>query len=985
MNMKKLRLLSMLTLLAMLLWQAPTLAGIDLPEKNISVSVKNAEIKTALLQIEKAADVRFIYSPKAIHAERKISMEATDERLSEVLNKLLLPIGIAYTAKGNQIILSQPLPNMDFLQALLDNPIKGRVTNSAGDGMPGVSIVIKGTSKGTTTDTDGNFVINAEKGQTLVFSFIGYKTQEVTIGEEANLAITLEDASLQLSEVAIVGSRSNIARTDVERPAPVDVLNFKDLQNTGQIELGQMLQFTSPSFNSAKYGINGVANYADPATLRGLSPDQVLVLVEGKRRHQFSALNLNITVGKGTVVTDMNTIPALALDRIEILRDGAAAQYGSDAIAGIVNIGLNKSVNKGKFMSQFGITSKGDGATYTAGVNYGFRLGKDKSYLNLTVHYQHADGTDRSDPFTGAIYSTNPATERATRAARGVWPVDGEFRVSEYGSNQTTAYQGFANFGYPINNKWMLYGFGGYSQKQIKAFGFFRNAIPTNANSNIDIWPDGYSPILPGKTLDYSGVVGIRKQVFGEWNFDFSTGYGYNSLDLEAKNTSNPSMGADSPRDFYVGKSAFAQSTTEVNLSKNFTGFLGTKTFSVALGSQFRVDRFELVRGDPNSYLVGPLARTRGKLPGSSGRPGIAPEDETNTTRSNIGVYADVESDVTDKLLVAAALRYENYSDFGSNLSGKLATRLKLTESFSIRGSVNRGFRAPSLQQIFNSVTTSTVQAGEIRQTKQLRSDEPRLRQLGISEPKAETSWNYNLGVTANIKDKLLVTLDAYQIDIQDRIIITENLIVNNVPALRNLFPGFQEVAFFTNQIDTRTQGIDLVTTYKHAFNERKSFTASVALTLNRTEVSRIKPTSPQLQEGAARPVVLLDTISISLIETSQPREKVLVSLGYQWKKLSTTVRFNYFGPVTAWEKPANLPHRSQTFSGKTLTDVVINYNFTNKFAITLGSNNIFDVYPDRVFTNYASYFNGQIPFTRNANQFGFNGAFYYINATLNF
>lgn len=983
--MKKLRLLSMLTLLAMLLWQAPTLAGIDLPEKNISVSVKNAEIKTALLQIEKAADVRFIYSPKAIHAERKISMEATDERLSEVLNKLLLPIGIAYTAKGNQIILSQPLPNMDFLQALLDNPIKGRVTNSAGDGMPGVSIVIKGTSKGTTTDTDGNFVINAEKGQTLVFSFIGYKTQEVTIGEEANLAITLEDASLQLSEVAIVGSRSNIARTDVERPAPVDVLNFKDLQNTGQIELGQMLQFTSPSFNSAKYGINGVANYADPATLRGLSPDQVLVLVEGKRRHQFSALNLNITVGKGTVVTDMNTIPALALDRIEILRDGAAAQYGSDAIAGIVNIGLNKSVNKGKFMSQFGITSKGDGATYTAGVNYGFRLGKDKSYLNLTVHYQHADGTDRSDPFTGAIYSTNPATERATRAARGVWPVDGEFRVSEYGSNQTTAYQGFANFGYPINNKWMLYGFGGYSQKQIKAFGFFRNAIPTNANSNIDIWPDGYSPILPGKTLDYSGVVGIRKQVFGEWNFDFSTGYGYNSLDLEAKNTSNPSMGADSPRDFYVGKSAFAQSTTEVNLSKNFTGFLGTKTFSVALGSQFRVDRFELVRGDPNSYLVGPLARTRGKLPGSSGRPGIAPEDETNTTRSNIGVYADVESDVTDKLLVAAALRYENYSDFGSNLSGKLATRLKLTESFSIRGSVNRGFRAPSLQQIFNSVTTSTVQAGEIRQTKQLRSDEPRLRQLGISEPKAETSWNYNLGVTANIKDKLLVTLDAYQIDIQDRIIITENLIVNNVPALRNLFPGFQEVAFFTNQIDTRTQGIDLVTTYKHAFNERKSFTASVALTLNRTEVSRIKPTSPQLQEGAARPVVLLDTISISLIETSQPREKVLVSLGYQWKKLSTTVRFNYFGPVTAWEKPANLPHRSQTFSGKTLTDVVINYNFTNKFAITLGSNNIFDVYPDRVFTNYASYFNGQIPFTRNANQFGFNGAFYYINATLNF
>lgn len=983
---QSLHLSSMFALLAIIFWQAPVFAGnIDLLEKSVSVSVQNAEMKTALAQLERVADIRFIYSPKLIQADRKVNLEVKNERLSEVLNKLLLPMGISYTAKGNQIILSQPLQPDNLLPEPADDPIKGKVTNSAGEGMPGVSIVIKGTSKGTTTDVEGNFSINVDKGQTLIFSFVGFKTQEVVIGDETTLNITLEDASLQLGEVAIVGSRSNIARTDVERPAPIDVLSFKDLQNTGQVELGQMLQFTSPSFNSAKYGINGVANYADPATLRGLSPDQVLVLIEGKRRHQFSALNLNITVGKGTVVTDMNTIPALALDRVEILRDGAAAQYGSDAIAGIVNVGLNKSVNQGKFMSQFGITTKGDGATYTAGVNYGFRLGKDKSYLNLTLHYQHADGTDRSDPFNGNIYSTNREVERTTRAARGVWPVDGEFRVSQYGSNQTTAYQAFANFGYPINNKWMLYAFGGYSQKQIKAFGFFRNAIPTNANSNTDLWPDGYSPILPGTTLDYSGVVGIRKQVFGEWNLDFSTGYGYNSLDLEAKNTANPSMGAASPRDFYVGKSAFGQSTTEANLSKNFVGFLGTKSFNVALGGQFRVDRFQLVRGDENSYKVGPLALSRGKLPGSSGRPGIAPEDETNTTRSNIGIYADVESDITDKFLLAAALRYENYSDFGSNLSGKIATRYKLTESFSVRGSINRGFRAPSLQQIFNSVTTSTVQAGEIRQTKQLRSDEPRLRQLGISEPKAETSWNYNLGVTANIKEKLLVTLDAYQIDIQDRIIVTENLIVNNIPALRNLFPGFQEVAFFTNQIDTRTQGIDLVTTYKHAFDNRKSLTASVALTLNRTEVSRIKPTPAELQAGATRPVVLLDTISISLIETSQPREKVLASIGYQWHKLNATVRFNYFGPVTAWEKPANQPHRSQTFSGKTLTDIVLSYNVTSKFTVTLGGNNIFDVYPDRVFTNYASYFNGQTPFTRNANQFGFNGAFYYINALLNF
>lgn len=957
----------------------------DFWDKSVSFSFQNMEMQEALGKIEQAAEVKFIYSPKAIHAERKVSFEANNQKFSEVLERFFAPLGIAYKFQGNQIILSNQTEKADYQLVEVKDLIKGKIVSVTGEGLPGVTVAIKGTSKGTTSDSEGNFSINAEKGQVLVFSFIGYKSKEVNVGDETNLSVTLEDATTQLSEIVVVGSRSVKPRTDVERPAPVDVLNAKELQNTGQVELGQMLQFTSPSFNSSKNGINGVANYADPATLRGMSPDQVLVLIDGKRRHQFSALNLNITIGKGTVVTDMNTIPSLATDRLEILRDGAAAQYGSDAIAGIINVGLNRSVGKGTFKTQYGVTSKGDGASYLAAANYGVKLGKEKSYLNMTLHYQYADGTDRSDPFNGNIYSANAATEAATRTSRGVYPTTGEFRVSQYGSNQTEAYQTFVNMGYPINDKWSLYGFGGFSQKNIKAFGFFRNAIPTNANSNTDIFPDGYSPILPGKTIDYSGVVGIKRQVANEWNIDFSTGYGFNSLDLNANNTSNPSMGAQSPKDFYVGQSAFGQSTTELNFSKNFDGLLNTKTFNVALGSQFRIDQFILRQGDRNSWFVGDLARTRGKAPGSSGRPGIAPDDETNITRTNIGIYADIESDITNKFLLAAALRYENYSDFGSNLSGKIATRLKLTESFSIRGSINRGFRAPSLQQIYNSVTTSAVQAGEIRQTKQLRSDEPRLSQIGIGSPKAETSWNYNVGITANISEKLLVTLDAYQIDIANRIIVSEPLIVNNIAALRPLFPGIQEISFFTNQISTRTQGIDLVTTFKHEFNENNGFTASLALTLNKTQINSINATPSQLQEGTRTPVALIDTISISLIETSQPRNKVLLSLGYQWKKLNFTIRATYFGEVTAWEKPANLPHRKQTFGGKTLTDVVLNYNITKKLMLTLGANNLFDVYPDKVFANYASYFNGQTPYTRNANQFGFNGAFYYANLTFNF
>lgn len=958
----------------------------DFLDKSVSISFQNTDIQEALAKIERVAEIKFIYSPKAIHAERKVSCEAHNQKLSEVLDHFFAPLGIAYKLKGSQIILSNQTESTEVEKiVILENPIKGKIVSTTGEGLPGVTIAIKGTSKGTTSDADGNFSISADKGQVLVFSFIGYKNKEVTVGDEANMSITLEDATTQLSEIVVVGSRSVKPRTDVERPAPVDVLTSKELQNTGQVDLGQMLQFTSPSFNSAKNGINGAANYADPASLRGMSPDQVLVLIDGKRRHQFSALNLNITIGKGTVVTDMNTIPSLATDRLEILRDGAAAQYGSDAIAGIINVGLNRSVGKGTFKTQYGLTSMGDGASYLAAANYGIKLGKEKSYLNMTMQYQYADGTDRSDPFNGSIYSSNAAAEATARTARGVYPTTGEFRVSQYGSNQTEAYQAFANASYPINDKWSLYAFGGFSQKNIKAFGFFRNAIPTNANSNVDIHPDGYSPILPGKTLDYSSVVGIKRQIANEWNIDFSTGYGYNSLDLNANNTSNPSMGASSPKDFYVGKSAFGQSTTELNLSKNFDGFLGTKTFNFAVGSQFRIDNFSLAQGDRNSWFVGDLARTRNKAPGSSGRPGISPDDETNVSRTNIGVYADVETDITNKFLVAAALRYERYSDFGSNLSGKLATRLKLTEGLSIRGSINRGFRAPSLQQIANSVTTSAVQAGEIRQTKQLRSDDARLSQIGISAPKAETSWNYNVGVTANVNEKLLITLDAYQIDIEDRIIVSEPLIINNITALRPLFPGIQEISFFTNQISTRTRGIDLVTTFKHEFNENNGFTASLALTLNKTEISKINATPSQLQDGTSRAIALIDTISISLIETSQPRNKVLLSVGYQWKKLNFTVRTTYFGGVTAWEKPANLPHRNQVFEGKTLTDVVLNYTIIKPLTITLGVNNIFDVYPDKVISTYASYFNGQTPYTRNANQFGFNGAFYYANLTFNF
>ena len=962
-------------------------------ETNVRLTFNNSNIPDVLHLIERQFNIRFLYRDVDFDKKQTFSLDMGDYTLPMVLDKISKTYNLKYKLVGNLVSFAADESNFKKSELLfvaaevITGTVKDAKTN---DPIVGATILIKGSQKGTTTDINGGYTIEAIEGDIIVVSYLGYSPKEILVGVEKIYNLLLYEQVSELNEVAIVSTRGK-PRTDVNRPVPVDVINAKELQTTGQVDLGQMAQFTSPSFNSAKYGINGVANYADPATLRGMSPDQVLVLVNGKRRHQFSALNLNVTLGKGTVVTDLNSIPSLAVDRLEILRDGAAAQYGSDAIAGIVNLGLNKSVGKGTFKTQYGQTKAGDGASFMSAINYGFKLGKENSYLNMTFHYQDAEGTNRSDTYAGRIYfaAAQPiAREDSMRTVRGKWPTSTSgkpFTVSKYGSNPTKAYQAFANFGYPLNNNWSVYAFGGYSQKNIAAEGFFRNAIPSDANSNVDIYPDGYDPDLPGVSKDISGVAGISRKLDKGWNLDFSTGYGSNYLDLWAKNTTNPSLGAASPTDFYVGRSRFGQSTTEANLSKNIDGLWGFKSVNLAFGGQYRIDYFSQKAGDDNSYKVGPLATTKNKAPGSSGRPGISPSDALNVNRSNIGLSVMSDSTSTYKFLVTSAFRFENYSDFGSNLSGKIATRAKLTNNIALRGSINKGFRAPSLQQINNSVTTSTVQAGAILQTKQLSNSDPRLKTIGIEDPKAETSWNYNLGMTAKASEAFLFTLDAYQINIKNRIIVSEALTVANVAALKALFTGLQQISFFTNHLSTQTKGIDFVTSYKHSFNGNNRINASLAFTVNKTEITSVKETPNALQTGTTAKILVIDTISRSLIETSQPRQKVLLSLGYQLKGLNVTFRANHFGDVVAWEKPAGGYHRSQTFSAKTIYDLVLTCGISKKLSVSVGGNNITNVYPDKVFSTYASYFTGQTPYTRNANQFGFNGAFYYFNATLNF
>lgn len=976
------------TLLSILFFGASFANGVfsqELLNKKISLSAQNQPLRTALTKIESAAGVHFIYSSSLVNSERKVSFRFTNATLETVLENVLNPLAISYKMAGSQIML-KPISKTALLQengsstAVIEQ-IKGRVQDVAGQGLPGVSVVVKGTSRGTLTGAEGDFTINAENGETLVFSFVGYSSMEVAVSS-STINVTLVESASALNEVVVVGSRGK-PRTDVERPVPVDVISAKEIQATGQTDLGQMIQFTSPSFNSAKYGVNGTTNYAEPATLRGMSPDQSLVLINGKRRHQFSSLNLNVSPGAGTVVTDMNSIPSLALSRVEVLRDGAAAQYGSDAIAGIINLALKETVNEGTVETQAGIHKAGDGATFKTALNYGIGLGKKGGYFNFTLNYFRMAETNRTDNYTGRIYNSNAATDATIRAARGVYPKE-PFKIGTYGSNQNDTYQTFVNMGLPLGKDWKFYAFGGTSQKDILAYGFFRPAF--GANSVPEIFPDGYVPELPGTSIDRSIVTGFKRETNDGWNLDFSYGYGYNHLDLFANNTTNPSMGIASPTNFYVGRNAFGQNILEANAVKAVKNVGGLKSLNLAFGAQYRTDNFKVSAGSKESYEVGPLAFTGGKAVGSSGRPGIAPNDEVDLSRSNIGLYADVESDITDKLLVTTALRFENYSDFGSNFSGKLAGRYKITDNFAFRGSVNKGFRAPSLPQVGNRVNTSTVQNGVIIITKQVSNDDPGLATLGIDQPKAETSWNYSAGVTATaLKGALLFTLDAFLIDITDRIVITDRLIASRIPAVKSTFPNSAEIRFFTNHIDTRTQGIDLVTSYKKSFNQKSRINASVALTLNETKVLRQRDTPASLQTPAA-PFQLLGNVALSLIEVAQPQSKVLVSAAYNYKNAGILIRATRFGSVQSIDSNKEVGvNGTQTFAAKTLTDMSINYNFSKMLMMSLGANNIFDVYPDRWDVRSASYSSGQIPFTRNANQFGFNGAFYYLNATINF
>jgi iron complex outermembrane receptor protein len=789
--------------------------------------------------------------------------------------------------------------------------------------------------------------------------------------EAAQKKDSLESLTNNLDEIVVVGSRTP-NKSKLETAVPIDVVSLAKIKNvTPQTSINDILTYMIPAFNSNRQSASDGTEHIDPASLRGLGPDQTLVLINGKRRHTTSLVNYQNTVGNGSVGTDLSAIPASAIKRIEVLRDGAAAQYGSDAIAGVINLVLKENTGL-EVNGTYGQTSRNDGQTTNLNVNYGHKLGDKGGFINLTAEFNNREKTNRSQNHNLIIFDQSaydnyfaydfsnpnaPQIDNDLLAAKGLKRDDFNFQV---GDAKIQNIQGFVNTVVPLDENIEFYAAGGVSQRNGTGFGFRR--LPSETESVVpELFPNGFQPELKSNILDISLISGFRFN-FSDWKLDLSNTFGANNFQYNVDNTNNFSLGAASPTKFDAGSHSFSQNTINADATHSYKSVM--KGLNLALGAEFRYENYQILAGETASYVNG----------GAQSFPGFSYLNVVNKSRNSTGIYADAELNLTDKFLVDAAVRFENYTDFGNTTNGKLSARYKITDKFFVRGSASTGFRAPSLQQqYFNNIATDVVD-GKLLNSGIFRNDSEVAKQLGIPKLKEETSTNYSFGIVYSPLKKLHFTVDAYQIKIDNRIILTGNLgndaYGDPVPALQAIFEtyGAQTGRFFTNAINTTTKGIDFVADYDLNLGGG-NLNISLLYNYNKNKVGSTLNTIPTafvVQED-----VYFGPQERSLIETNTPLHKGTLALNYGINKFNFLLRNTYFGEVTRNGFPFGI---EQKHNGKVVTDLSLAYKATPKIQFIIGANNLFDVFPDKqVYEN--SYFG---VFKYAPVQMGTTGAYYF-------
>lgn len=954
--------------------------------------------------------------------------------------------------KKNYILIFLTL----FSYSIFGQNVSGVITDENNEALTGVTVILKGTSVGTITDFDGRYEIKAAIGDKLVFSYVGYNTVEKTV-EGTTLNVTL-NPGVSLQEITLIGSR-NPSRTALNSLSPVDVIDVSELTTSNpQVNLNQILNFVAPSFNSNTQTIADGTDHIDPASLRGLGPDQVLVLINGKRRHSSSLVNVNGSFGKGSVGTDLNAIPTAAIKRIEVLRDGASAQYGSDAIAGVINIVLENvtdelkiNVTTGAHFSKNANEQTGgvDGATTNINANYGIKLGDKGGYINFTGDFDYRDSYNRMKEWEGAIFNNYNTVERfalndnydisklldddvrdvinygnqagfnldpnATKAdlrailsgdnteselaSRNLSRSDFNMRV---GQSEVRGGRFFTNMVLPLDDQGSeIYAFGGLSSRKGSSGGFFR--LPRESRTYTPMYINGFLPEINSKISDQSLAVGIRGKV-GDWNIDFSNTYGKNTFDYTIGNTSNTSMQNASPTSFDGGGFNFAQNTVNLDMNNFYDDIFAG--LNVAFGGEYRIENYEIFAGQESSYSrytpKGDLIVSVDQKPaqdffgserpgGAQVFPGFSPKNELNRDRNSIAGYIDLEADITESFLLSFASRFENYSDFGSTINFKVASLLKVNQNLNLRVTGNTGFRAPSLHQMyFNSTSTVFDAFGVAQEVGTFTNDSRAAQLLGIPQLKEEKSRSVSLGVTVKIPDaNMNITLDGYFVGIDDRVVYTGQFKGPGTDSEldRLLYQAnATAAAFFANAIDTESKGLDLVITQQANIGTNMRLKNDLSATFSKTkQVGPIK--ASKVLEDAGLVKTYFQEDSRIYLEEAVPRTKINLSNTLSAGNFHFFLRNVYFGKVTEATSNVNL---QQVFSSKVVTDLSVGYHLSESFLLTVGANNLLDIYPDLAEKSITwtdangatqsgnNRSTGRFDWSRSAQQFGVGGRFLF-------
>jgi len=873
-------------------------------------------------------------------------------------------------------------------------------TSETSETLPGSNVSVIGTMRGSSTNMEGVYKLKIQPGAyTIRASFMGYETVEkkikVVAGETTTIDFQLSETAVQFGEsIVVLGSRT--ARTAVESTVPIDIISSTEIRQSGHTEVNQLLTHFAPSFNASHQTISDGTDHINPASLRGLGPDQVLVLINGKRRHQSALVHVNGTFGRGTVGVDLNSIPVAAIDRIEVLRDGAAAQYGSDAIAGVINIVLKEQSNEIQINTMAGVTAEGDGEQIKTDVNYGFKIG-ERGFFNVTGEFFDRGRTNRSGTWTRDIFPGISGTSEtdAELANRGLSRDDFSMKTGQGAARVGSA---FFNSVVPLNESAEFYAFGGFTHRKGFATGFYRlpNSEP---RVNLNVYPNGFLPEIHTEVDDDAFTAGVRGTRNG-WDVDLSLTTGGNALQFNIENSINASIGQSSPTSFDAGRLKFRQTTGNLDLVRLLDTKGMVNSLSLVMGGEFRVENYRIEAGEDASWQLGngvdnPVAGVdydttasgAPKNPGSQVFPGFQPANEVNRFRNSISAYAGLETQVTDQLMVDIGGRFENYSDFGSTFVGKVATRFEPFKNFALRGAVSTGFRAPSLHQVwFNNVSIQFVldENNNLVPKRVLTgaNNSAVTKAFGMPDLKEETSVNFSAGFTARPLDNFSITADVYSVTIKDRIVLSSRF-SDSDPIVADILKPFEksgvgQAQFFANAVDTKTNGVDVVAVYHATLGEgRLTLTGSGNMTKTEVEGTNIPAGVANKFSGGDLEAVkntLFNREEQNRLEDALPMTKASFSARYTMGCISASVRATHYGEIQY--KPTN-PDNDETFSAKTLLDVDLSYEILKGVGLSVGANNILNTFPDE-HQKDSNRSGERFIYSRRVTQFGMNGAFYY-------